>query len=264
MALRITNKGLPAEYLKKTYNYDGSINLKFFEERVWWWRLLNHFKDDTFTGKEHLNNWVSRVEKNPQQADLENENKDWIFENGELKKPLSEKERRKWRREKYLIWLKYLNDEIGYNKSSVFEYEFRSKVGGKYKRGKNWLELGERAKHSDIDVISELTWLDPTLFRPGSDFVRPTDQLFDLRKADYSLVKQFKGWLKIQRKKTGIYYRKPKTPRGNRPLSWKPLELLDIDTHRLEGYPLEGSERSQVSKVMRKYYKLFSDLIDRD
>ena len=103
--------------------------------------------------------------------------------------------------------------KLGIIKAPFLNTNFVQELEGKYKRGKNWLELGERAKHSDIDVISELTWLDPTLFRPGSDFVRPTDQLFDLRKADYSLVKQFKGWLKIQRKKTGIYYRKPKTPK---------------------------------------------------
>ena len=247
-------RGFSREYLREIYNYKNSLNLKFFEERVWWWRLLDHFKDGFFHGESQLNDWLRRIEKRMKQKDLTSENEDWIYENGKLNNPLTQKERRMWRREKYLMSLLYINEEIGYSKRSVFEYELGSRVEGKYLRGKNWLELGERKKRTDIDIISELKWADPPFLRPSSDFIRPVDQLYDLRKSDYSLKIQFNKWLKIQRKKRGVFYRKPKKQKSNRPLSWKPLEFFDIRSHNLKNQPLSDSERSQLNKAIKRYY----------
>jgi len=78
---------------------------------------------------------------------------------------------------------------------------------------------------------------------------------FNLHLPNETLARMFVRWLKSERKRTGIYTHS-NTGQKRRPISWRPVELLDIQ--RLNLRVLTDSERSQVSKVKKQFRRVFN------
>lgn len=73
---------------------------------------------------------------------------------------------------------------------------------------------------------------------------------FNLNRNDESLMQALKRFIQVERKKLGIPKPKPNQGRINRGLSWRPVELMDLQKYR--GRALNDAERSLVSKAKKQ------------
>lgn len=144
---------------------------------------------------------------------------------------------------------------------SAFLHELSARLGRKPKNWKPWLKL-KKAERETIarkwpcenqhlygGSIQSASTIPP----PGyTAFMGNT--AFNLRHPNGTLVEMFVRWLESERKRTGIFVRS-NSGQKRRPLSWRPIELLDIQMLKLR--VLTDSERSQVSKVKSQFGRVF-------
>jgi hypothetical protein len=139
---------------------------------------------------------------------------------------------------------------------SAFLYELGGRVTGKFEFGFAWIELDEAHK-----AELEQRWPQPgerivceKLTRGETEHdghVQLPVSCWNLKMSDETLNAKFQEFITHQRDTLGIPNPKRSEGRGRRPLSWRPVELMDLRTHT--GYVLNDSERSSVSKAVRLY-----------
>ena len=86
---------------------------------------------------------------------------------------------------------------------------------------------------------------------PKSGWTQFKGLSFNLNRNDTSLMKEFKWFIQMGRINLSIPNPKPNKGRKNRGLSWRPVELMDLQMHK--GHVFTDAERSQVSKAKRQY-----------
>lgn len=149
---------------------------------------------------------------------------------------------------------------------SAFLYELAARVNGRFEFRKPWILLPRKKR--DLLALrwpvknyigSAVHWT-PESF-PGFEAegdkgcTRYRKASFNLALNDEALVAAFRRYILDERKRTGIYPRRNSGQR-RRPLSWRPIELLDLRNLHANGKvdrQLDDSERSQVSKAITTY-----------
>ena len=145
---------------------------------------------------------------------------------------------------------------------SAFLHELSARLGGKPKDWKPWLKL----KKADRAAIARKWACENRQLRGGTfassesspppgytAFVGKT--AFNLHHPNETLVRMFVRWLESERKRVGILVRS-NSGQKRRPVSWRPIELLDIQ--RLKLRALTDSERSQISKAKKQFQRVFN------
>jgi|GEM_PF-1170723 len=138
---------------------------------------------------------------------------------------------------------------------SSYLYELAARYKKRYAHpfGHSWIFCSNEERRM-LDCL----WPNPGPFRhwlPSLKdhrlFVRLHYHRFNLSLNDSVLVEQFRKAIQQERKLNNIDRPKPGYGIRRRPISWKPIELMDLRyfTNRV----LNESERSQVSKAMADY-----------
>ena len=145
---------------------------------------------------------------------------------------------------------------------SAFLHELSARIGRKPKGWKPWLKL----KEAEREAIAEKWPCENRQLRGGtfasSESSPPPGYTayvgkiaFNLHHPNETLARMFVRWLESERKRTGIVVRS-NSGQKRRPVSWRPIELLDIQ--RLKLRVLTDSERSQVSKAKKQFQRVFN------
>ncbi len=251
-------RGFSREYLNEVYNYKNPLNLKFFEERVWWWRLLETLKGDYKKGKGPLFDWADRTKKSlPRNMRhyktmkvTRGKRGNTILHLGQyVKRPIN-----------FVKLFHYKLSELNYEsqehhlKTTAFEYEIISRLEGSYRKKKSWLEYEDpEAESREVEDEELLKWyFSPEerdyrkQFPPSPNIVIPEDLIINLHDTDNDIINEFKEWLGEQRLNKNI----PNPPRNKGKAhawkSWKFIEYFDVIKFNLEGFKIKtnGEERA--------------------
>ena len=138
---------------------------------------------------------------------------------------------------------------------SAYYYELRARYDNRYQWdfGHPWIHCSRQQRRM-LDCLwpnnyPAQNWLPSDAGKPA--WSRLDGVSFNLQLNDTVLIEQFLAEVERLRRSKAI--RKPGVGQGVRrkPLSWRPIELLDIRRYRIR--PLNDGERSHVSKVLRDY-----------
>lgn len=145
---------------------------------------------------------------------------------------------------------------------SAFLHELSARLGPEPKGWKPWLKL---KKDERATLARKWPCEGGHLYggaRQSSEISPPPgytafmgNTAFNLHHPNETLARMFVHWLESERKRTGIYVRS-NSGQKRRPLSWRPIELMDIQ--RLKLRVLSDSERSHVSRVKRQFVRVFN------
>ena len=247
--------GLSKDYLREVYRYDGLIDEEFLKTRVWWWKLLDTFRDDYERGHGPFIEWISRLAANFPDKEIFAE-EEFQDEEGEIEiapfaPPVNWKDVCFHR----LITVHYHTKYNYLDIESVFRYELLARAQGSYPFGRNWLELSQDDANSGyFDNIDFLAESDPRIFGSELGTVEVKNLWLDLEKSDAKLIKQFRGLILKLRRERGIAKPRPNQGKRNRGYAWSGLGAIDIKTHPLRA--LDDDERSNLSKLRRRYVEI--------
>lgn len=138
---------------------------------------------------------------------------------------------------------------------SAYYYELRARYDNRYQWdfGHPWIHCSRQQRRM-LDCLwpndyPARKWLPSDAGKPA--WSRLDGVSFNLQLNDTVLIEQFLA--EVERLRSSKAIRKPGVGQGVRrkPLSWRPIELLDIRRYRIR--PLNDGERSHVSKVLRDY-----------
>lgn len=253
-------RGFSREYLSEIYNYKNSLTLKFFEERVWWWRLLETFEDDYNKGEGALFDWADRTKKSlPKNKRYYKTVKTTRGKGG---KTIFHLNKYVTRPINFLAGFHYKlceleNESLKHSlKTSAFEYEIISRLEGRYRENKNWLERDDTENElREGEREERIKWyLSPEQRdyrkefppKPWIILPEPEDLIINLHDTDSDIINRFKEWLGEQRLNKNI----PKPPRNKGKAhawqSWKFIEYFDVIKFNLEGFKIKtnGEERA--------------------
>ncbi len=255
MAPKPNYTGLDKAHLKEVYRYDGPLDEDFFKNNVWWWKLFDTFKEDYRNKSGPLIDWVDRVSSRFQETDFEVEKEDQIYELGEPIEDNNDEQARNWRIKKYFYSLCYLEQDSLYHLKEVAAYELQARITGKYKSGKNWLDLGQENKDSGEDIVNFLKIDIPNRFIELSKIGKSDDLELDLKESDNVLIKQFKKWLGKQRDKRGVPSKPRNKGKSNRLMPWKDIENIDKKKYILPGGDLNPNQMRLINRKVKEHHK---------
>jgi hypothetical protein len=138
---------------------------------------------------------------------------------------------------------------------SAFLYELKKRIDDKYEFKKSWIELteGQRKTLEERwpDTRDRVDYEVSSSFHKESKhgFTHYLNASWNLRLNDHTLMQAFQRFIKSERLRLGIKNPKQHAGRPTRPLSWRPIELLDLQIHHVR--VLNTSEHSQISKARR-------------
>jgi hypothetical protein len=145
---------------------------------------------------------------------------------------------------------------------SAFFYELCKRMTGKYEFKKPWPELTEKQRQilesrwpekSQRPKIYDVTFKKRSPVKSG--WTRRLPASWNLKLNDGTLVEGFDKFIQSERKRLNIPNPRQHAGRRLRPISWKPIELLDIQRN-VRDRVLSTSEHSQISKVKKKWEKV--------
>ncbi len=142
-----------------------------------------------------------------------------------------------------------------YFEQSAYYYEMRARFGGRYTWdfGRPWIACSQEQRR-----MLQCLWPNPTppvnyshAEAKNPAFICLTNTCFNIAINDAVLVRQFLDEINQERARQGIVAPGYHGGVRRRPLSWLPIECMDIKHYQAR--ILTDSERSQVSKAVREY-----------
>ena len=251
-------RGFSREYLSEIYNYKNSLNLEFFEERVWWWRLLETFEDDYKKGEGPLFDWADKTRKSlPANKRYYKTMKVTRGKRGNTTLHLGQYVKRPIN---FIKLFHYKLSELNYEskehhlKTTAFEYEIISRLEGSYRKKKNWLEYEdpEDERRKEEHEANMHWYFSPeqreyrNQFPPSPNIVIPEDLIINLHDTDSDNINEFKEWLDEQRISKDIASPQKNKGKAHAWESWRFIEYFDVIKFDLEGYKIKsnGKERA--------------------
>lgn len=141
---------------------------------------------------------------------------------------------------------------------SAWFYEFRARYADRYQWdfGCPWISCTDEQHKTLSSMIpaEEPAQVAVSLSKPGDSWITLDMFWVNLRLNDEVLARQFFDHVAEARRVRGVKAPGPGRGVRRRPLSWAPLESMDIRHHGIRA--LTDGERSQLSKARRRYVTL--------
>lgn len=139
---------------------------------------------------------------------------------------------------------------------SAFLYELCKRIKGTYEFNKPWIELNE-VQWQELEnrwpatfqqhIIYEVNFCNQAPIKAGWTQRLPAS--WNMHLNDGTLTEYFRKFINSERARLNIPNPRQHAGRPLRPISWRPIELLDIDAHKLQ--QLSPAQHSQISKAKK-------------